>query len=95
VSGEATVGLGGPVNGDRFELQAGDVAILPAGTGHKCLKASRDFLVVGAYPPGQDPDLRRDTPTTEMIARIATLPFPKSDPVMGAGGPLLFFWKSA
>jgi hypothetical protein len=32
-------------------------------------------------------------PTPEMIARIANLLFPKSDPVAGVGGPLLSLWK--
>jgi uncharacterized protein YjlB len=94
VAGRAEVVLGGPVNGEQLEFAAGDVAILPAGTGHCNVGSSADFLVVGAYPVGQDWDLRRGDPAEhdEVVANIKRVALPEADPVRGADGPLMDLW---
>ncbi|WP_051955592.1 hypothetical protein [Beijerinckia mobilis] len=84
-------GLGGPVVG----LSAGDVTVLPVGTGHCLLVASPDFLVVGAYPPGQDGTYQTSKPTPAQIEMMEQLPFPASDPLSGAQGPLPRLWHKA
>jgi uncharacterized protein YjlB len=92
--GHARVRFGGD-KGEVLEIAAGDVAILPAGTGHQCISSSRDFSVVGAYPPGPSMDLVR--PTKEAHAKalksIAQVAVPKTDPVLGADGPLVSLWR--
>jgi uncharacterized protein YjlB len=92
--GHARVRFGGD-QGQEFEVSAGDVAILPAGTGHQCLSASSDFSVVGAYPPGAKMQVTRPTPENHRKA-LKTIPqvkLPKTDPVTGEDGALVRLWN--
>jgi uncharacterized protein YjlB len=87
--------LGGN-KGRIFMLKAGDVAILLAGTGHQCLSADDDFLVVGAYPPVSTYDeCTAAGHRPRALKTIPNAPPPRKDPVYGAGGPLSKLWKRA
>ena len=91
--GTATLEFGG-VKGRRVRLKAGDVAILPAGTGHRLIEASRGFLVIGAYPEDGAYDECADTrDRIEAAKRIAKTRKPDADPILGKNGPLTRLWR--
>ncbi len=95
VAGEARLLLGGD-GGKTVTVRRGDLLVLPAGTGHKCLKASTDFQVCSCYPAGQEsPDLsREETERGDVLATIRSVPLPTTDPIYGADGPLLRVWHN-
>ena len=88
--GQARARLGGP-NGRETVLSAGDVLVLPAGVGHASIESDDDFCMVGAYPPGQDPEIERGDPAQleAAQARVASVTLPENTPV---GGPLKSLW---
>ena len=87
--GTARIEFGG-IKGRKLRLKAGDVAILPAGTGHRLIESSRNFLVVGAYPPDGTYDECTDTrDRVEAAKRIAKTCRPDDDPIFGKSGPLM------
>ncbi|MBA2468907.1 MAG: cupin domain-containing protein [Chloroflexia bacterium] len=93
-SGAVTVQLGGD-EGPILELAPGDVVILPAGVAHKNIDSSEDFVVVGAYPPGQiwDVNTGGDDEHPRVDESIAAVPLPETDPVYGPEGPLVSLWR--
>lgn len=92
--GRARVRFGGN-QGEELEIAAGDVAVLPAGTGHQCLWASPDLLVIGAYPKSGRYDLCRGSKAERerALKTILKVPLPDTDPVYGADGPLMRLWR--
>ena len=90
----AKVRFGGD-NGREIEITAGDVAILPAGTGHQCLSKSPDLMVIGAYPPSGKYDLCGGSKAehARALASIPQVPLPAADPVFGPQGPLVALWR--
>lgn len=93
--GTAQVRFGGE-QGVTLAVQAGDLVVLPAGTGHKRLHASNDLVVVGAYPPGQPVDLLRGVVAErpQAVTNIQHVSLPTTDPIYGQTGPLIEHWHS-
>lgn len=91
--GWVQVMLGGP-NGCEVRLHAGDAVLLPAGTAHRNLEHSDDYLIIGAYPPGQAPDMKYGEPEEYEAAKasIAQVPMPGRDPLYGEAGGLGDAW---
>jgi uncharacterized protein YjlB len=92
--GSGRVQFGGP-KGRTLVLKEGDIAILPSGTGHQCLKAAKDFLVIGAYPPsGTYDECTSQQDRRKALSTIPRVSRPRKDPVYGRSGPLLRVWRT-
>ena len=91
--GEAEIMLGGE-SSRIVTVRAGDVVLLPVGTGHCRVRSSSDFLAVGAYPAGEHWDVCRKAPDVDMAMHMKDVKFPASDPVHGGAGPMVRLWKS-
>ncbi|WP_434748895.1 cupin domain-containing protein [Paenibacillus amylolyticus] len=93
MSGFVQLILGGE-KGQKVYLKSGDVVVLPAGTGHKRLKASPDFRIAGAYPEGMSYNTRtgKQGERPQVLQEIQAVPLPGTDPVYGKDGPLTKLW---
>jgi uncharacterized protein YjlB len=94
--GRAKVRFGGD-KGEVVDVQAGDLAVLPAGTGHQRLSSSDDLLVIGAYPGEGTYNLCRGEKREHdaALVTIPKVPMPASDPVLGKDGGLVKLWRAS
>jgi uncharacterized protein YjlB len=92
--GRAKVRFGG-AHGRDVDLGSGDVAVLPAGTGHQCLWAAPELVAIGAYPRTGRYNLCRGSKAehAKALTTIPKVPLPKADPVYGDDGPLGRHWR--
>jgi uncharacterized protein YjlB len=76
-------------------VEAGDAVVLPAGTGHQCIDASDNLLVVGAYPADGTYDLCLGSPAEyeRAVVKIPGVKRPDRDPIFGRDGPLIREWS--
>ena len=93
--GFARVRFGGE-KGRVIEIAAGDVVVLPAGTGHQRMTESAELMVIGAYPPTGKYNLCRGSKAehAKALTSIPHVPLPITDPVFGPKGPLMALWRA-
>lgn len=96
VAGNAQVVLGGDGEyGREITLVPGDIIVLPAGVGHCAIEQTDDFMVVGAYPLGQENyDVQPADTSTHASSRkrVLRVPLPVADPLTGNDGALMKAW---
>jgi uncharacterized protein YjlB len=93
--GKVSLKIGG-VNGKIFDLNIGDVLIIPAGVGHHSVSAHTNYQFVGGYPNGNDWDLKtglEEHERTTILKAISNLAIPDKDPIFGQEGLLFAKWK--
>ena len=98
--GSGKVQFEGP-KGRTLTVKAGDVErsflrvrAINAGTGHQCLKATEDFLVIGSYPR-QARTTNAHGRSQEGSGHIPKVARPRKDPVYGKNGPLMRVWRKS
>jgi uncharacterized protein YjlB len=93
-NGWALVQFGGE-EGPKVRVESGDGVVIPAGVAHKLIRSSADFAVVGGYPVGQSPDMQYgiEGERPDADVRIGNVSFPETDPMYGAEGPMMEYWK--
>ena len=95
IAGKVSLKIGG-VNGKIFDLNIGDVLIIPAGVGHHSVSAHTNYQFVGGYPNGNDWDLKtglEEHERTTILKAISNLAIPDKDPIFGQEGLLFEKWK--
>lgn len=92
--GSVSLQVGGH-RGLVFDLSAGDVVVVPAGVGHFSVAGHTDYEMVGGYPLGRSWDMRTGLAEErdEVLANLAWLDLPETDPLLGRQGPLLDLWR--
>ena len=95
LNGSARVQFGGP-NGITLDFEKGDVIIIPAGVAHKKIDETSEFTCLGAYPEGQEYDIKYGKPEERTIVdeNIRKVALPENDPLYGNDGPLIKNWFS-
>jgi uncharacterized protein YjlB len=85
--------LGGD-DGSLINIGEGDVIVIPAGVAHKNFGASEDFECVGAYPKGEDFDIKTADSNTRAAdeTNVKNVFLPETDPVFGRLGPVMEHW---
>lgn len=92
--GRALLQLGGE-QGEKVEVEGGDIIVIPAGVGHKNLE-SDNLQLVGAYPNGRDYDMNygKEGERPAVDKNISSVPVPVEDPLQGKGAGVPLIWEN-
>jgi uncharacterized protein YjlB len=92
IKGRTTLMLGGE-QGQKIELEKGDVLIIPAGVAHKNVTPKNKCICIGAYPRGMEYDMCDGTyEGSKALENINKVPVPQKDPVFDKGGEIRHYW---
>jgi len=92
--GEVSLKIGGK-NGQIFQLQTGDVILIPAGVGHYSISEHTDYQFVGGYPNGNAWDLQTglaDEERSKIVRNIQAVETPDLDPIFGKKSLMIDKW---